>query len=100
MKNKVVVITGSSSGIGEACARLFASMGSKVVLAARNEQALKDYRKKSASEAGVSSTTNGLLHEIHKKYPSFEPDGLRDYIRAQTSPNNKIARDRHYDLNL
>ena len=41
MKNKVVVITGSSSGIGEACARLFASMGSKVVLAARNEQALK-----------------------------------------------------------
>ena len=42
MKNKVVVITGSSSGIGEACARLFASMGSKVVLAARNEQALKD----------------------------------------------------------
>jgi short-subunit dehydrogenase len=42
MKNKVVVITGSSSGIGEACARLFASMGSKVVLAARNEQNLKD----------------------------------------------------------
>jgi short-subunit dehydrogenase len=40
MKNKVVVITGSSSGIGEACARLFAEQGSKVVLAARNEKRL------------------------------------------------------------
>ena len=40
MKNKVIVITGSSSGIGEACARMFASQGSKVVLAARNEKRL------------------------------------------------------------
>lgn len=40
MKNKVIVITGSSSGIGEACARMFAFQGSKVVLAARNEKRL------------------------------------------------------------
>jgi short-subunit dehydrogenase len=40
MKNKVIVITGSSSGIGEACARIFAAQGSKIVLAARNEKRL------------------------------------------------------------
>ena len=38
MKNKVVIITGASSGIGYACAWEFASKGASVVLAARNEE--------------------------------------------------------------
>ncbi len=41
MKNKVVVITGASSGIGKACAWHFANNGCKVVLAARNDDKLK-----------------------------------------------------------
>ena len=41
MKNKVVVITGASSGIGKACAWHFAKNGSKVVLAARSNDKLK-----------------------------------------------------------
>ena len=41
MKNKVVVITGASSGIGKACAWHFAKNGSKVVLAARSDDKLK-----------------------------------------------------------
>lgn len=36
MKNKVIIITGASSGIGKACAEKFGEMGAKVVLAARN----------------------------------------------------------------
>ena len=36
MKNKVVVITGASSGIGEACALAYARKEAKVVIAARN----------------------------------------------------------------
>jgi len=39
-KDKVVIITGASSGIGEAVAREFACNGSKVVLAARSEEKL------------------------------------------------------------
>jgi short-subunit dehydrogenase len=42
MKDKVVIITGASSGIGLAVAREFASRGSKVVLAARRENILKE----------------------------------------------------------
>jgi short-subunit dehydrogenase len=40
MKNKVVIVTGSSSGIGLATARAFAYSGAKVVLAARNIEKL------------------------------------------------------------
>lgn len=39
-KDKVVIVTGASSGIGEAIAREFARHGSKVVLAARSEEKL------------------------------------------------------------
>lgn len=39
-RNKVVIVTGASSGIGEAIAREFAANGSKVVLAARSEEKL------------------------------------------------------------
>jgi NADP-dependent 3-hydroxy acid dehydrogenase YdfG len=36
MRDKVVIVTGASSGVGEAAARRFASEGAKVVLAARS----------------------------------------------------------------
>jgi short-subunit dehydrogenase len=45
MKNKVVVITGASSGIGKATAIRFAEAGCKLVIAARNEAKLEDTAK-------------------------------------------------------
>jgi NADP-dependent 3-hydroxy acid dehydrogenase YdfG len=41
MENKVIVITGASSGIGAAAARKMIGLGAKVVLAARREDQLK-----------------------------------------------------------
>lgn len=42
MNDKIVVITGASSGIGKALAFEYASRGSKIVLAARNTEKLKE----------------------------------------------------------
>jgi len=40
MKNKLVIVTGASSGIGRACAKRFAQKGANVVLAARSTDKL------------------------------------------------------------
>lgn len=48
IKNKVVMITGASSGIGEATARMLVLNGAKVVLCARNQSKLE----KMAEELG------------------------------------------------
>lgn len=42
VKNKVIAITGASSGIGEASAKLLAQNGAKVVLGARRGQKLEE----------------------------------------------------------
>src|SRR3990167_10240934 len=41
LKNKIVFITGASSGIGEACAQVFAEQGANLVLCARRLDKIK-----------------------------------------------------------
>jgi NAD(P)-dependent dehydrogenase (short-subunit alcohol dehydrogenase family) len=40
--NKVVIITGATSGIGEACASVFGAAGAKLVITGRNAQKLAE----------------------------------------------------------
>lgn len=61
VRGKVVIITGASSGIGEATARVLAGKGAKVMLAARREDRLK----KLADEIGATAeykVTNVAKH--------------------------------------
>jgi NAD(P)-dependent dehydrogenase (short-subunit alcohol dehydrogenase family) len=50
IEGSVVVVTGASSGIGRAAARLFAENGARVVLAARSEGVLRE----TAEECGAA----------------------------------------------
>ncbi|WP_077624872.1 SDR family oxidoreductase [Sediminibacillus massiliensis] len=52
IKNKVIVITGASSGIGEATAKLLADKGAKIVLGARREERLKELATEIKSSGG------------------------------------------------
>ncbi len=69
IKDKVVVITGASSGIGEATAKRLAQKGAKLVLGARREDKLKtiiDEIKNSGGEAvyAVTDVTNMKITKI------------------------------------
>jgi NADP-dependent 3-hydroxy acid dehydrogenase YdfG len=55
IEGKVVIVTGASSGIGEATARLLASKGAKVVLGARREDELKEVVSAIAKEGGEAA---------------------------------------------
>lgn len=46
LKNKIVFVTGASSGIGMACAEQFASLGAAVILAARRVERMDALKKK------------------------------------------------------
>lgn len=45
LKNKIVFITGASSGIGKACATEFARLNAKLILAARRKELLESFTK-------------------------------------------------------
>ncbi|WP_312362403.1 SDR family oxidoreductase [Sphingobacterium sp.] len=52
IKDKVVIITGASSGIGEATAKLLAQKGAKVVLGARRTEKLKTIADEIQADGG------------------------------------------------
>lgn len=53
MKEKIIFITGASSGIGEGCARKFASEGSDLILNARNPEKLNSLKSELETTYGV-----------------------------------------------
>jgi short-subunit dehydrogenase len=68
-KDKVVIVTGASSGIGEATAREFARSGARVVLAARSETNLSRITKelKAAGAEASYVVTNVSVEEDCRK---------------------------------
>lgn len=55
IQNKVVVITGASSGLGESTARLLGARGAKVFLGARREENLKGIAQEMLADRAKSS---------------------------------------------
>jgi 3-hydroxy acid dehydrogenase / malonic semialdehyde reductase len=53
LKNKIVVVTGASSGIGKACAYTFAQQGARLILAARRMEQLQRLSQTLKTEFGT-----------------------------------------------
>ena len=78
--NRIALITGATSGIGEACARKFAGSGYDLVLTGRNKEKLEAMK---AELEGVEvtttltcwSTTPGLLSALTKNLRATSMNG-------------------------
>lgn len=62
LKDKVIVITGASSGIGKACAEVYANKGARVVLAARSAEKLESLHKSIGPDRSLVVATD-VKHE-------------------------------------
>lgn len=82
MKNKVVIITGASSGIGKSLAYEFAARGAKVVMGARNIDSLskiaEDIKQKGGeaisvkTDVSIESDCENLIKEAINKYSKID----------------------------
>lgn len=79
VKDKVVVITGASSGIGEATARQLAKDGAKLLLIARHEEVLKQIQ---------SDFADGQIMTAAVDVTDF--DGLKDAIKQANDQFGRI----------
>lgn len=77
LKNQIVLITGASSGIGAACAKVFATGGTQLILAARRIEKL-DRVAKELVETGLIASAN----QIHL----LELD-VRDRLKVESALN-------------
>lgn len=87
IQEKVVLITGASSGIGEGCARLLAERGARVVLGARRverlEQLVADIRA-----AGGQAITRRLDVTDAADVQAFADAAMAEYGRIDVLLNN------------
>lgn len=80
MQNKVVVITGASSGIGKALAEEYASKGFNLVLAARRIERLKELEEKLSNvevlsvktDVTIESDCKNLIDSAIKKFSKID----------------------------
>ena len=67
IEGKVVIITGASSGIGEATAKKLGNLGAKIVLAARRTERLEVLKKQIEQNSGhiINISSNAAYTEIY-----------------------------------
>ncbi|WP_276165363.1 SDR family oxidoreductase [Zobellia alginiliquefaciens] len=85
--DKVIIITGASSGIGEATALKLSSEGAKVVLTARREERLEELKEKIESNGGTAMIVTG---DVTKKsdYENLVKKTLSEYNTIDALINN------------
>lgn len=72
MEKKIVLVTGATSGIGEACARRFASGGYNVIITGRNNEKLERL-KRELTESGAD--TLSLCFDVRNRDEAREAIG-------------------------
>lgn len=76
--NKIVLITGATSGIGLACAKKFAANGDKLILTGRNEQRLAELKKELGETPVITLAFDVRDREKAKKYIDELPSDWKE----------------------
>ena len=87
VKGRVVVITGGSSGIGEAAALRIAEAGGKVLIVARDEEKLAEVRKKIVDAGGFAKTYSCDITDYDAN-DRLAKDILKDFGHVDVLVNN------------
>jgi len=97
IENKVVIITGASSGIGEATAKSLASKGAKLVLGARREDKLKALAEEIQHSGGQATyrVTDVVNPDDSKQLVQLAKDTFGGvdviFLNAGISPNSPLS---------
>ncbi len=87
MKNKVIIITGASSGIGKATAKLLAEKGAKVVLTARSTEKLENLKKEIETNQGEAFVVSADVTD-KKAFETVVTKTLEKYGTIHALVNN------------
>jgi len=97
--NKIVLITGATSGIGLACARKFAENGDKLILTGRNEHRLAELKKELDTEV-ITLAFDIRDREKAKKYLNELPEQWQDIDVLVNNAGLALGLEPEYEGNL
>jgi NAD(P)-dependent dehydrogenase (short-subunit alcohol dehydrogenase family) len=109
LKNKVAVITGGTSGMGLATAKLFATEGATVIVTARNQQRFQEALSMeipnvNVLQADVSNTSDleNLFRQVNERFGKidilFTNAGVAKFAPIEQLPNEVV--EETLDVNL
>ncbi|EPR70278.1 short-chain dehydrogenase/reductase family prote in [Winogradskyella psychrotolerans RS-3] len=87
LKNKAIIITGASSGIGEATAKKLAKDGAQVVLMARRKDKLEDLKQAIEKEGGTALVVTGDVTK-KKDFDHVVSKTIENYGKVDALINN------------
>ena len=85
LKDRIIMITGASSGFGKETAKMCVALGAKVVLGARREDKLKELCDELGSDSSIYNVTDVTSKDQMQALADY---GIKNFGRIDSLVNN------------